>query len=230
MALCEAAAYYKKQGKTLWDQMLAIYDKYGYYKDSVKSVTMKGIEGLAKIAQTMENLRANAPENIGPYKVLQARDYKLDTCKNMETGEVTPTGLPQSNVLYYDLEDGAWLCGCRKRIRPVQGTAQMKQYDVKISRMALSDMEQIYSYIADRLLESDTAMRQYDRIAEAIQSLNILPERCALVESEPERTQGLRQMLVDNYSVFYIVSEDAVSVARVLYSASDLVRRLRRMK
>ena len=65
---------------------------------------------------------------------------------------------------------------------------------------------------------------------EAIQSLNILPERCALVESEPERTQGLRQMLVDNYSVFYIVGEDTVSVARVLYSASDLVRRLRRMK
>ena len=74
-------------------------------------------------------------------------------------------------------------------------------------------------------------MGQYNRIAEAIQSLNILPERCALVESEPERTQGLRQMLVDNYSVFYIVGEDTVSVAaRVLYSASDLVRRLRRMK
>ena len=106
----------------------------------------------------------------------------------------------------------------------------MKQYDVKISHAALSDMEQIYSYIADRLLEPDTAMGQYNRIAEAIQSLNILPERCALVESEPERTQGLRQMLVDNYSVFYIVGEDAVSVARVLYSASDLVRRLRRMK
>ena len=73
-------------------------------------------------------------------------------------------------------------------------------------------------------------MGQYNRIAEAIQSLNILPERCALVESEPERTQGLWQMLVDNYSVFYIVGGDAVSVARVLYSASDLVRRLRRMK
>ena len=123
MALCEAAAYYKKQGKTLWDQMLAIYDKYGYYKDSVKSVTMKGIEGLAKIAQTMENLRANAPENIGPYKVLQARDYKLDTCKNMETGEVTPTGLPQSNVLYYDLEDGAWLC-----VRPSGTEPKIKLY------------------------------------------------------------------------------------------------------
>ena len=89
----------------------------------------------------------------------------------------------------------------------------MKQYDVKISHAALSDMEQIYSYIADRLLEPDTAMGQYNRIAEAIQSLNILPERCALVESEPERTQGLRQMLVDNYSVFYIVGEDTVSVA-----------------
>ena len=84
----------------------------------------------------------------------------------------------------------------------------MKQYDVKISHAALSDMEQIYSYIADRLLEPDTAMGQYNRIAEAIQSLNILPERCALVESEPERTQGLRQMLVDNYSVFYIVGEE----------------------
>ena len=82
----------------------------------------------------------------------------------------------------------------------------MKQYDVKISHTALSDMEQIYSYIADRLLEPDTAMGQYNRIAEAIQSLDILPERCALGESEPERTQGLRQMLVDNYSVFYIVA------------------------
>ena len=80
----------------------------------------------------------------------------------------------------------------------------MKQYDVKISHAALSDMEQIYSYIADRLLEPDTAMGQYNHIAEAIQSLNILPERCALVKSEPERTQGLRQMLVDNYSVLYM--------------------------
>ena len=70
----------------------------------------------------------------------------------------------------------------------------MKQYTVKISRAALSDMEQIYSYIADRLLEPDTAIRQYNRIADAIQSLNLLPERCALVECEPERTQELRQM------------------------------------
>ena len=76
----------------------------------------------------------------------------------------------------------------------------MKQYDVKISHTALSDMEQIYSYIADRLLEPDTAMGQYNRIAEAIQSLNILPERCALVESEPECTQGLRQWITTRCS------------------------------
>ena len=96
----------------------------------------------------------------------------------------------------------------------------MKQYDVKISHAALSDMEQIYSYIADRLLEPDTAMGQYNRIAEAIQSLNILPERCALVESEPERTQGLRQMLVDNYSVSIsgmIAASEPVAMA--LFSA-----------
>ena len=101
----------------------------------------------------------------------------------------------------------------------------MKQYDVKISHAALSDMEQIYSYIADRLLEPDTAMGQYNRIAEAIQSLNILPERCALVESEPERTQGLRQMLVDNYSVFYVVSEDAVSVFCVSLTPNTIPKR-----
>ena len=79
----------------------------------------------------------------------------------------------------------------------------MKPYDVKISRATLSDMEQIYSYIADRLLEPDTVMGQYNRIAEAIQSLNILPERCALVESEPERTQGLLQMLVELLGVLH---------------------------
>ena len=106
----------------------------------------------------------------------------------------------------------------------------MKQYDVKISHTALSDMEQIYSYIADRLLEPDTAMGQYNRIAEAIQSLNILPERCALVESEPERTQGLRQMLVDNYSVFYIAVsythlEQVLKIARLFNVSTDFCGR-----
>lgn len=106
----------------------------------------------------------------------------------------------------------------------------MKQYQVKISRIALSDMEQIYTYIAQRLLEPETAIRQYNRIAVAIESLAVLPERCPLVGCEPERDQGLRHLLVDHYSVFYLVGEDTVSVARVLYSSSDITNRLRNMK
>ena len=110
MALCEAAAYYKTQGKTLWDAMIDMYEKYGYYKDDIKSITLKGIEGLEKIQSILETLRNNPPAQIGDYKVTSARDYKKDTIKNLETGEVTATGLPSSNVLYYDLTDDAWLC------------------------------------------------------------------------------------------------------------------------
>ena len=106
----------------------------------------------------------------------------------------------------------------------------MKRYQVRISRTALGDMEEIYNYIASHLQERETAMRQYDRIADAIQSLGTLPERCPLLDCEPERSQGLRRLLVDHYSVFYVVSADTVSVARVLYSSSDIVYRLRNMK
>ena len=110
MALCEAAAYYKTKGMTLWDAMVAMYEKYGYYKDDIQSITLKGIEGLEKIQTILENLRKNPPTEIGTYKVLSARDYKADTVVNMETKEVTATGLPSSNVLYYDLNDDAWVC------------------------------------------------------------------------------------------------------------------------
>jgi phosphoglucomutase len=105
MALCEAAAYYKTQGKTLWDAMIDMYEKYGYYKEEVESMTLKGIEGLAKIQNILETLRKEPPVQIGDYKVLKARDYKQDTVKDLVTGEVTATGLPSSNVLYYDLND-----------------------------------------------------------------------------------------------------------------------------
>ena len=92
--------------------MIAMYEKYGYYKDAVKAIGLSGIEGLAKIQSIMETLRNNTPTEVGGYKVTSARDYKLDTIKDMATGEVKPTGLPSSNVLYYDLEDGAWICVC----------------------------------------------------------------------------------------------------------------------
>ncbi len=135
VALCEAAAYYKTKNMTLWDAMVAMYDKYGYYKDAVKSIGLKGIEGLAKIQNIMETLRANTPKEVGGYKVVSARDYKLDTIKDMATGEVKPTGLPASNVLYYDMNDGAWMC-----VRP-SGTEPKIKFYYGVKGTSLEDAE-----------------------------------------------------------------------------------------
>ena len=135
-ALCEAAAYYKQKGMTLWDAMIAMYEKYGYYKDAVKAIGLSGIEGLAKIQSIMETLRNHTPTEVGGYKVTSARDYKLDTIKNMATGEVKPTGLPSSNVLYYDLEDGAWIC-----VRP-SGTEPKIKFYFGVKGTSLKDAEE----------------------------------------------------------------------------------------
>ena len=132
MVLCEAAAYYKTQGKTLWDAMIDMYEKYGYYKEDVKSITLKGIEGQEKIQRIMETLRTEAPRQIGDYPVVFARDYKKDTIVSMKDGAVTPTGLPSSNVLYYDLTDDAWMC-----VRPSGTEPKVKlYYGVKGSSLA----------------------------------------------------------------------------------------------
>lgn len=135
MALCEAAAYYKTQGKTLWDAMIEMYEQFGYYKDAIQSVTMKGIEGLQKIQEIMETLRNETPSEIAGYKVLSARDYKKDTIKNMESGEMTKTGLPSSNVLYYDLSDEAWLC-----VRP-SGTEPKVKFYYGVKGTSLEDAD-----------------------------------------------------------------------------------------
>lgn len=135
MALCEAAAYYKTQGKTLWDAMIDMYEKYGYYKDDIQAITLKGIEGLQKIQEILETLRNDTPAEIAGYKVLSARDYKKDTVKNMETGEVTATGLPSSNVLYYDLNDDAWLC-----VRP-SGTEPKVKFYYGVKGTSLKDAD-----------------------------------------------------------------------------------------
>ena len=123
MALCEAAAYYKDKGFTLWDQMINIYEKYGYYKEKTISVTREGASGAEEIKQMMENMRQNPPTTLGKYKVLEVRDYKLDIIKNTITGEVTKTGLPTSNVLYYSLENDAWCC-----VRPSGTEPKIKFY------------------------------------------------------------------------------------------------------
>ena len=135
MALCEAAAYYKTLGMNLWDAMIALYDRYGYYKDDIQAITLKGIEGLAKIQEILETLRKNPPMEIAGYKVLKARDYKADTIKDMETGEVTGTGLPNSNVLYYDLTDDAWLC-----VRP-SGTEPKVKFYYGVKGTSLEDAD-----------------------------------------------------------------------------------------
>ena len=136
VALCEAAAYYKMKGMTLWDAMIAIYEKYGYYKDAVKSIGLKGIEGQAKIQAIMDTLRNNTPTEVGGYRTVSARDYKLDTIKDMENGEVKPTGLPESNVLYYDLTDDAWLC-----VRP-SGTEPKIKFYYGIKGTSLADADE----------------------------------------------------------------------------------------
>ena len=141
VALCEAAAYYKTKNMTLWDAMLAMYEKYGYYKDAVKSISLAGIEGLAKIQTIMDTLRNNTPAKVGDFTVLSARDYKLDTVKDMATGEVKPTGLPASNVLYYDMNDNAWVCvrpsGTEPKIKLYYGVKGASMEDAEAKSAAL---------------------------------------------------------------------------------------------
>ena len=133
MALAEAAAYYKTQGKTLWDAMIDMYEKYGYYKDDIQSVTLKGIEGLAKIQEILNTLRDNTPAKFGEYEVLRVRDYKTGIIRDVRTNEETPTGLPVSNVLYYELSDDAWLC-----VRP-SGTEPKVKFYYGIKGTSLED-------------------------------------------------------------------------------------------
>ncbi len=123
MAFCEAAAYYKSQGISLYDQVNNMYETYGYFKEGLKSITLKGIEGMQKIKAIMEDYRKNIPTEMGGYKVLRFRDYEADTITNLETKEVTATGLPKSNVLYFELTDDAWCA-----IRPSGTEPKIKFY------------------------------------------------------------------------------------------------------
>ncbi len=136
MVLCEAAAYYKAKGKTLWDAMIDMYEKYGYYKDDVKSITLKGKEGLEKIQKILESLRQEVPKEIGAYPVVSVRDYKADTIRFLEDGTTKPIGLPSSNVLYYDLTDDAWVC-----VRP-SGTEPKVKFYYGVKGSSLTDAQE----------------------------------------------------------------------------------------
>lgn len=137
MLLCEAAAFYKKQGLTLWEQMIRIYEKYGYYRETLATITLKGIEGQEKIKQIIDKLRNSKVEYIGKFKVVGTRDYQKKVTKNLVTGEEGVTTLPTSNVLYFELENDAWCC-----VRPSGTEPKIKFYmGVKENTMEKADTE-----------------------------------------------------------------------------------------
>ena len=135
MCLCEVAAYCKKHGKTLWDMMLDTYEKYGYYKESQYTITLKGIDGSRQIAEIMDKLRKNPPKAFGGLSVLKFRDYETDRAVDMVTGEEGKTGLPKSNVLYFELPDDAWCCA-----RP-SGTEPKIKFYMGVKGASLEDAQ-----------------------------------------------------------------------------------------
>ena len=135
MLLCEAAAFYKKQGYTLWDQMINLYKKYGYYKEGIASITMEGAQGAEKIKQIMENLRKNPPKKFGNYKILKIKDYLTRECNNKVENKITKIDLPTSNVLYYDLQDNSWCC-----VRP-SGTEPKIKFYIGIKGNSMEDSQ-----------------------------------------------------------------------------------------
>ena len=136
MMLCEVASWYKKQGKTLWDAMVDMYERYGFFKEGLETITLKGMDGAEKIQQMMADARQNLPAQIGDYKVLAVRDYKTDVRTDMSDGSKTSTGLPTSNVLYYELEDNSWCC-----VRP-SGTEPKIKFYFGVKGTSLEDADE----------------------------------------------------------------------------------------
>ena len=136
MCLCEVAAYCKKNGITLWDQMLKIYEEYGYFKEGLHTITMKGVTGAQAIKDIMAALRKNPAKELAGLKVLKVRDYDADVVTDMATGEKSSTGLPKSNVLYFDLENDSWCCA-----RP-SGTEPKIKFYMGVKGTSLQDSEE----------------------------------------------------------------------------------------
>ena len=147
MMLCEVASWYKKQNMTLWDAMIAMYETYGYFREGLETITLKGQDGAAQIAGMMDRARKNPPAQLASWKVLAVRDYKEDTRKDLVTGEVTGTGLPASNVLYYELEDDSWCC-----VRP-SGTEPKIKFYFGVKGKSLADSDRRLQELKQALME-----------------------------------------------------------------------------
>ncbi|WP_029232768.1 phospho-sugar mutase [Butyrivibrio sp. VCB2006] len=143
MMLCELAAFYKKQGKSVWDAMIDMYEKYGYYKEGQYSITMKGKEGAEQIAALMDRLRSNPPKEFGSFKVEEFRDYKTGKTLDMATGKEGQTGLPTSNVLYFALDNDAWCCA-----RP-SGTEPKIKFYMGVKGTNLEDADKLQNELTD---------------------------------------------------------------------------------
>lgn len=148
MCLCEMAAWCKKNGITVWDQMLKLYEKYGYFKETQYAITLKGIDGSKQIAEMMDKLRSNPPKNFGDLIVKEFRDYGSGITKDIATGEEKPTGLPKSNVLYFDLTNDSWCCA-----RP-SGTEPKIKFYMGVKGTSLADAE-------DKVLKLTEALKAY---------------------------------------------------------------------
>ena len=147
MALCEAAAYYHTKGLTLWDQMMEIYKKYGYFREGLETLTLKGIEGAEKIKSMMESIRNNPPKKLGDYDVVSFRDYACDTITDIATGDVKSTGLRKSNVLYFDLTNDAWVC-----VRP-SGTEPKIKFYIGVKGTSFEDADKLLGTLTESLME-----------------------------------------------------------------------------
>ena len=143
MCLCEVAAWCKANGKTVWDRMLEMYEEYGYYLETQYAVTLKGIDGSRQIQAIMDKLRANPPKEFGSFKVTKVRDYDKDVVTDMATGETASTGLPKSNVLYFDLTEDSWCCarpsGTEPKIKFYMGVKGTSIEDAKAKNAALTE-------------------------------------------------------------------------------------------
>ncbi|MCI6019978.1 MAG: phospho-sugar mutase [Clostridiales bacterium] len=146
MALCEVAAYCKIHGKTLWTQMLEIYEKYGYFKEGLESITLKGIDGVEKIQAIMDKLRSCPPKQLGSFKVLAIRDYKSKKAQNLMTGEESELTLPVSNVLYFELENDGWCCA-----RP-SGTEPKIKFYMGVKGTSLENADVMLKELTEALL------------------------------------------------------------------------------
>ncbi len=148
MCLCEVAAWCKSKGMTLWDQMLKMYEEYGFYKEGMYTITLKGVDGSKQIQAIMDKLRADPPKNFGDLKVLRLRDYEKDVVTDLSTGATSPTGLPRSNVLYFELDNDSWCCarpsGTEPKIKFYMGVKGNSLQDAKEKNEALTEALKSY--------------------------------------------------------------------------------------